>query len=301
MRSTENKLGIGFIGLGAMGYHMAAHLVRSENHVYVWNRTPEASARFFAEHAEYGTLTIAADLSSLAAACDIIFTCVSADHALSVIIKQLLPALLPDAIICDHSTTAPETARQIAESLQSYQCHFVDAPVSGGVEGARKGSLVTMVGGDETIVKRISPLLASYTTKVARMGAVGSGQATKAVNQVMVAGIAEAVCEALALAEKMELPTDQLLELLGGGAAANWFMAHRGKTMLANEFDVGFKLSLLYKDLGICEELARNLDLDLHLVRQARIDYGRLMQAGEGDFDISALVHIKQGKIKQKA
>lgn len=297
MQVAVQKITLGFIGLGAMGYPMAAHLLKSGHPVQVWNRTAAVSAGFVAEYAAQGDLHIAADLASLAADCNVIFTCVSADKDLTGIIRQLLPALADNTVICDHSTTAPDTARQISRDLATVACHFVDAPVSGGVEGARKGTLVTMVGGDETIVERISPLLECYTGKIARMGPVSAGQATKAVNQVMVAGIAEAVSEALALAEKMELPSDQLLEVLGGGAAGNWFMAHRGQTMLADRFDVGFKLSLLHKDLGICEELARNLDLDLYLLRQARDDYRRLMEAGEGDFDISALIHIKQGRI----
>jgi len=297
MQANAGKITVGFIGLGAMGYPMAAHLLHSGRPLQVWNRTAAVSARFEAEHADQGKLQVATGLPALATACRVIFICVSADQDLLGIIDQLLPALVAGTVICDHSTTAPETARRINEILQTGQCHFVDAPVSGGVEGARRGTLVTMVGGEKAIIERISPLLSCYTGKVARMGQVSTGQATKAVNQVMVAGIAEAVTEALALAEKMELPAGQLLEVLGGGAAGNWFMAHRGHTMLADEFEVGFKLSLLHKDLGICEELARNLDLDLHLVRQAREDYRRLMEAGEGDSDISALIHIKQGKI----
>ncbi|MBE9548665.1 MAG: NAD(P)-dependent oxidoreductase [Proteobacteria bacterium] len=297
MQNTAEKFTVGFIGLGAMGYPIAGHLLHSDSPIQVWNRTSAVSARFQAEYANQGELQVASALPELATACRVIFTCVSADQDLFNIIDQLLPALVAGTVICDHSTTAPDTARQINKSLQAVQCHFVDAPVSGGVEGARRGTLVTMVGGEKAIIEQISPLLTCYTSKIARMGPVSTGQATKAVNQVMVAGIAEAVTEALALAEKMELPAGQLLEVLGGGAAGNWFMAHRGKTMLADEFEVGFKLSLLHKDLGICEELARNLDLDLHLVRQAREDYRRLMEAGEGDSDISALIHIKQGKI----
>lgn len=296
MQAGVNKT-VGFIGLGAMGSPMAAHLLKSNCNLQVWNRTTSVAEQFQAEHAAGGRLQVASNLTVMAAECEAIFTCVSADNDLTGILDELLPTLPSNAIVCDHSTIAPETAIKLGRKLASVDCHFIDAPVSGGIEGARKGSLVAMVGGDKAIIERISPWLDCYTSKISRMGDIGSGQATKAVNQVMIAGIAEAVTEALALAEKLKLPTNQLLEVLGGGAAASWFMAHRGQSMLEERFSEGFKLSLLYKDLGICEELARNLDLDLHLLRSARQDYQRLIQAGEGDFDISALIHLKQGKI----
>lgn len=287
---------VGFIGLGAMGKPIAAHLLKAACNLQVWNRTISVANHFQAEHIAQACVQVVSNLRAMAAECETIFTCVSADKDLIGIVDELLPSLQANTIVCDHSTIAPETATKLGHKLAAVNCHFIDAPVSGGVEGARKGSLVAMVGGEKAIIERISPLLDCYTRKISRMGEIGAGQATKAVNQVMIAGIAEAVTEALALAERLKLPTNQLLEVLGG-AAGNWFMQHRGQSMLAEQFTVGFKLSLLYKDLGICEELARNLDLDLQLLRQAREDYHRLIQAGEGSSDISALIHLKQGRI----
>ncbi|MCF6262162.1 MAG: NAD(P)-dependent oxidoreductase [Xanthomonadales bacterium] len=296
MQVGVNKT-VGFIGLGAMGKPMAAHLLKAACNLQVWNRTTSVAEHFQAEYVAQDRLHVAANLSTMAADCETIFTCVSADKDLIEIADELLPSLSVNSIICDHSTIAPKTASTLGLKLASVGCHFIDAPVSGGIEGARRGSLVAMVGGDKTIIERISPLLNCYISKISRMGCIGTGQATKALNQIMIAGIAEAVTEALALAEKLKLLTNQLLEVLVGGAAASWFMSHRGQSMLEERFSEGFKLSLLYKDLGICEELARNLDLDLYLLGSAREDYYRLIQTGEGDFDISALIHLKQGRI----
>jgi 3-hydroxyisobutyrate dehydrogenase len=138
------------------------------------------------------------------------------------------------------------------------------------------------------------PVLEAIAGTVTHMGPVGSGQATKAVNQVIVAGIAEAVCEALALAEKLNLPSERLLSVLGAGAAGSWFLEHRGQSMLENEFDVGFKLSLLLKDLRICQSLARELDIPVPTVDAATRDYAELVKMGDGDHDISGLIRLKR-------
>jgi len=151
-----------------------------------------------------------------------------------------------------------------------------------------------MAGGDFANISRLMPVLESFSATVTHMGPVGTGQATKAVNQVMVAGIAEAVCEALALAEKLKLPTQRLLAVVGAGAAGSWFLEHRGNTMLDNQFDVGFKLSLLLKDLKICQELARELDIPVTTVDAAVADYHKLVEVGDGDNDISGLIKLKR-------
>jgi len=171
----------------------------------------------------------------------------------------------------------------------------VDAPVSGGVEGAKKGTLSVMAGGDSANISRIMPVLEVISSTVTHMGPVGSGQATKAVNQVMIAGIAEAVCEALALAEKLNLPSERLLSVVSAGAAGSWFLERRGQTMLENKFDFGFKLSLLLKDLLICRTLAQELDISLPTVEAAIKDYRDLVDLGDGDHDISGLIRLKRG------
>jgi len=231
----------------------------------------------------------------LASACNVILTCVSADQDLLDVVGQLLPGVKPGSVLVDTSTVSPATARQVSVSLGDFGCGFVDAPVSGGVEGAKKATLSVMAGGNSAHMSRIMPVLEAISSTVTHMGPVGTGQATKAVNQVMIAGIAEAVCEALALSEKLNLPSERLLNVVGSGAANSWFLGHRGKTMLENQFNVGFKLSLLLKDLLICQSLARDLDISMPTTEAAIKDYRVLVDIGDGDHDISGLIRLKRG------
>jgi len=206
----------GVIGLGAMGVSMAKNLADAGLLSTVWNRTV-SKANAFAEEAG---VAIAADPAQLASDCNVILTCVSADEDLLNVIAQILPSVKPGTTVVDTSTVSPATAQQIAASLSEADAGFVDAPVSGGVEGARKGTLSVMAGGDSANILRIMPVLEAISASITHMGPVGSGQATKAVNQVMIAGVAEAVCEAIALAEKLNLPSERLLSVVGAGAGA---------------------------------------------------------------------------------
>lgn len=280
----------GVIGLGAMGEPMAQHLLRAGFLRMVWNRNPEKATQFTARN----NVSVADTPAQLAAGCNVVLVCVSADADLLEVIGQLLPGVQPGSIVCDLSTVAPATARQVAARLAEVGAGFVDAPVSGGVEGAKKGSLSVMAGGESANISQIMPVLEVLSAKVTHMGPVGSGQATKAVNQVMVAGIAEATCEALALAEKLNLPSERLLSVVSAGAAGSWFLAHRGASMLENRFDTGFKLSLLLKDLLICRSLAQDLDIKIPTVEAAIMDYSVLVEKGHGDHDISGLIHLKR-------
>jgi len=285
------KIKAAVVGLGAMGAPMARHLADAGLLGMVWNRTG-SKAEALAEE----TGVVAADeLEHLATGCNVILTCVSADQDLLEVIGKLLPGVKPGSVVVDTSTVSPATARQVSASLLEAGAGFVDAPVSGGVEGAQKGTLSVMAGGDSANISRIMPVLEAISASVTHMGPVGSGQATKAVNQVMIAGIAEAVCEALALAEKLNLPSERLLPIVGAGAAGSWFLEHRGPTMLENHFDVGFKLSLLLKDLLICQALAQDLDINTPTVDAAIRDYRALVELGDGDHDISGLIRLKRG------
>ncbi len=287
----NDKIRAGVIGLGAMGAPMAQHLANAGYLGMVWNRSPEKSAQFAARSG----VAAAGSPAQLAAGCNVILVCVSADADLLDVIGQLLPGVTPGSVVCDLSTVAPATARQVAARLAKLGAGFVDAPVSGGVEGARKGTLSVMAGGESANVSQIMPVLETFSASVTHMGPVGSGQATKAVNQVMVAGIAEATCEALALAEKLNLPSQRLLSVVSAGAAGSWFLDHRGASMLENQFDIGFKLSLLLKDLLICRSLAQDLNVSLPTVEAAIRDYSALVEKGHGDHDISGLIHLKRG------
>ena len=288
MEFENTKAGV--VGLGAMGTPMARHLANAGLLAMVWNRTGE-KASVFAD--EIGVIA-ASDPAQLAAGCNVILTCVSADQDLLDVVGQLLPGVQRGSVLIDTSTVNPATARKVAASLANVGCDFVDAPVSGGVEGAQKGTLSVMAGGESANISRIKPVIEAISSTVTHMGPVGAGQATKAVNQVMIAGIAEAVCEGLALSEKLNLPAERLLSVVGTGAAGSWFLGHRGSTMLENEFDVGFKLSLLLKDLLICQTLAQDLDITMPTVEAAIRDYTRLVELGDGSNDISGLIRLKR-------
>jgi 3-hydroxyisobutyrate dehydrogenase len=287
----NEKIRAGVIGLGAMGAPMAGHLAQAGLLKMVWNRS---NAKAEAVANENGVL-VAEGPKQLAEACNVILTCVSADRDLLQVVEQLLPGIRPGSVLVDTSTVSPATARQVSDMLKKAGAGFVDAPVSGGVEGAKKATLSVMAGGESANISRIMPVLEAISATVTHMGAVGCGQATKAVNQVMIAGIAEAVCEALALAEKLNLPSERLLSIVRAGAAGSWFLEHRGQTMLENSFDVGFKLSLLLKDLLICQDLAQELDISMPTVESAIKDYRDLVELGDGDHDISGLIRLKRG------
>lgn len=279
-----------FIGLGAMGAPMAGHLKTHGLLTAVANRT---HAKAVALAAELG-VSAPDTLAELASQCDIIALCVTADADVLSTVDALASHLKPGAIVIDHSTVAPATAKQAASRLAAVGVHFLDAPVSGGVEGAKNGKLSVMVGGDTGVIERARPVLEAYALRITHLGDVGAGQATKAVNQVLVAGIAQAVCEGLALGEALGLDPQRLIPTLGAGAAGNWFLDKRGASMLRNEFNVGFKLALLHKDLAIVDGIAGQAGVDRHVIQQSLADYAELMSQGYGDDDISALIRLKR-------
>ena len=281
----------GVIGLGAMGEPMARNLHRTGYLETVWNRTAEKSQQLGNEL----DILVAADQAALAQCCDLILLSVSADADVLAVVEALLPGLGAGKIVLDTSTTSSDTACQAAALLQPLGVEFLDAPVSGGMEGARNGTLAMMVGGNAAVLNRIAPVLDAIAGRIEHMGPVGAGQATKAVNQVMAAGINQAVSEALAFAAALELPLDKVIDVVGSGAAGNWFLAHRGPTMTRGNFEPGFRVALHHKDLAICKQMAQQFDVALPVVEMTLIHYRRLMRAGLGDLDISALYREKQG------
>ena len=238
---------------------------------------------------------VAASPALLAAECELIVTCVSRDKDVIEMVEAIANGIQADAIVVDTSTVSSDTAKQAAEILKNKNAHFLDCPVSGGVEGAKKGTLAMMVGGDEAALDRARDTLSAIAANIAYIGPTGSGQACKAVNQLMAAGINQAVTEALAFGQAMGLDMDKVVDIVSTGAAGNWFLDHRGKSMLANQFNPGFKLSLHHKDLKICQSMAENLsDNKLPMVEMTLIHYQRLMEEGFGEEDISALFRVKK-------
>ena len=286
-----STLRVGFVGLGAMGWSMAGHLHRLGLLVAVSNRTHGKAKRFAAEHAGVQAFVDAGDL---AAHCDVVVSCVTADSDVLGLAEALAARARPGLVLVDTSTIASTSAKRAADVLRAADADFVDAPVSGGVEGARNGKLSVMAGGDAATLDRVRPAIEAFAARITHMGAVGAGQNTKAVNQVIVAGIAQAVCEGLALGEALGLEPDKLLPTLGAGAAANWFMDKRGATMLRDEFAVGFKLQLLHKDLKIVRELAIAAGVNHDIVDLSLANYATLMAEGRGDDDTSGLIRLKR-------
>ncbi len=284
-------LRVGFIGLGAMGMGMARNLHAQGWLSIVWNRSRERAASLARELG----IAVADEPAGVAGAADCIVTSVSRDADLAAVVAALLPGIMPGAVVCDTSTVGAETARSLSRRLAERGAHFLDCPVSGGVEGARTGRLAMMVGGEAEVLARVRAPLASMAAAIVHMGPAGSGQATKAVNQIMAAGIAEAVTEALAFGEAMGLSMDKAIEVVSQGAAANWFLSHRGPSMLKGQFAPGFRVSLHHKDLAICRDMAAGAGgMALPVVEMTLSDYGRLMAEGYGDEDISALFRIKR-------
>jgi len=280
----------GIIGLGAMGAPMARNLHTAGHLATFWNRTPETAAALAGELG----IAPAADPQALAGQCALIILSVSADTDVLEVIDLLTPGLQPGGVVIDTSTVSRATALAAAERVQAAGGEFLDAPVSGGIEGARNGTLAMMAGGAVEVLERVRPVLAAIAGRIEHMGPVGAGQATKAVNQVMAAGINQAVTEALAFAEALELPLDKVIDVVGSGAAGNWFLTHRGPSMTQGTFDPGFRVALHHKDLAICKQMAEHFDVALPVIEMTLIHYRRLMEAGFGDEDISALFREKR-------
>jgi len=283
----------GWVGLGAMGWPMAANLAKNTSLDYVWNRNIEKAIDF----RETYDVRQAGGLQQVANACELIFICVSADDDLCAVINKMKPVLKPETIIVDHSTVCASTSKAIAAELKDLQVEFLDIPVSGGVEGAKNATLSMMAGGEEGALKRVTPTLRHMASKIVYMGESGNGQSTKAVNQIMSAGINQAVTEALAFGEAMQLDMNKVIEVVGGGAAANWFLEHRGNTMVNDNYNAGFKVGLHHKDLNLCKNMMSDLtegDKSLPIVEMTLIHYQRLIAAGYGDEDISSLYRLKK-------
>lgn len=280
----------GFIGLGAMGLPMATNLAEAGFLAAVWNRSAVVSEKLAGEL----KVLRATSPAELAQQTDVILTCVSADADVLSVVEQLLPGLQQGQIIVDTSTISADTANKAAKIVSEKSVYFLDAPVSGGVEGAKNGTLAMMIGGEVIALERVTPVLTALTSKIMHMGSVGAGQGTKAVNQVMAAGINQAVTEALAFAQAQGLPMEKVIEVISGGAAGNWFLQHRGPTMTQNKFQPGFKIALHHKDLKICQSSAERLGIKLPLTEMTIDHYQTLMNNGCGDDDISGLYKLKR-------
>ena len=277
---------VGMIGLGAMGLGMARNLAKAGFLTAVYNRTTAKTLEF--KVATY-------DLpEALAAEVDIVLICVSADQDVIGLVEAIAKTIKPGSIVVDLSTVSSDTAQKAAAILLKKEVIFLDAPVSGGVEGAKNGTLAMMVGGNIKALEKARPALEAIAKRIIHIGGTGSGQATKAANQIMCAGINQAVTEALAFAQSQGLEIDKVIDVISGGAAGNWFLEHHGYTMTQDIFAPGFKLALHHKDLKICQTMAAQSDIAIPLSDMTVINYEQLMNDGYGDEDISALYRLKK-------
>lgn len=284
------------IGLGAMGAGMAGNLHRAGFLSGAWNRTRTRGETVASKHG----FSHSESIKDACKHADLAIISVSADQDLRDVSHQLVSILPAGTIVLDTSTVSADTAREVSQAFAEAGIAFLDGPVSGGKEGAENGTMVMMVGGEPELMQRIMPILEVITSRATHMGPVGAGQATKAVNQIMAAGILQAVSEALAFGEAQGLDMAEVIELLSGGAAGNWFLAHRGLSMTQGRFEPGFRIALHHKDLKICQAMAAKQHASLPCVEMTLVHYQRLIEAGHGDEDISALYRVKRALFESK-
>jgi 3-hydroxyisobutyrate dehydrogenase len=278
---------VGFCGMGTMGAAMAANVVGAGFPLSVWNRSPgRAGLPVAAGASEVGSPR------AVAAASDIVVLCVSDTPDVEAVLfgpDGVAEGLARGALVIDCSTISPRATRDFAERLAAVGVGFVDAPVSGGSEGAQKGTLTVMVGGSDDDVARAMPVLGAMGATITHMGASGAGQATKAVNQVILSGVYLGVAEGMVLAMKSGLDAEKVAGALAGGAAGSWVLQNRSGRMIDNEYPLGFRIALHLKDISIALEMAREVGAALPVTAMASQIESGLVARGFGDDDNSAL------------
>jgi len=275
---------VAFIGLGALGRPMAANLLRAGHPLHVHNRTPDAARPLLEAGAQW-----AASPAKAAAAAPCLCLCLSDDAAVEAVLGAAIAGLTPGSLVIDFSTISPATSQSMATALQRIDVAYLDAPVTGGTEGARAGTLSVLVGGAVESLERARPLLEVVGSTITHFGPAGAGQQAKAINQILVAGSYAAVAEAMALGQRLGLPMDDLRQALARGAAGSWALDHRAAGMVAGQFPLGFRLALHRKDLAIALAAAAEAGLELPVCRTVAAMEDVLMAAGHGDEDVSAL------------
>lgn len=275
-----------FLGLGVMGYPMAGHLTAKGHDVRVWNRTTSRSGAWAAQHSGEAFDTAADAVKGV----DFVMLCVGADKDVFDVIDQISDTLKPGAIVIDHTTASPDCARRVAKILADLGCQFLDAPISGGQSGAEAGTLSVMCGGDVVPFETALPVMQSYGRTITHLGASGAGQTAKCVNQICIAGTLQGLSEGIRFAQAAGLDADTLLAAIGGGAAQSWQMDNRLKTMAIDEFDFGFAIDWMRKDLGIAMDEAARMGVVLPVTEQVDAAYATIQADGGARQDTSALI-----------
>jgi 3-hydroxyisobutyrate dehydrogenase len=289
-QNAGDLLNTSFIGLGAMGMHMARNLHRAGLLRACWNRSRDKAQALATETG----CELPADPAALARISDVVVLCVSADADVLGVIDALLPGARAGLIVIDCSTVSATTAREAAARLARVGADFLDCPVSGGVEGARDATLAIMCGGTAEAFERARPVLDKLGRTVMHIGPTGSGQATKATNQIMCAGVIQAVSEAMAFAKAQGLPLEKVIDTLGKGAGSSWYFVNRAPFMARGSFPAGFRVRLHDKDLKICRDMAAERGAELPVVEVTLAQYEELIRSGHGDEDISTIFRLKE-------
>jgi 3-hydroxyisobutyrate dehydrogenase-like beta-hydroxyacid dehydrogenase len=272
-----------------MGYPMAGHLKKAGHQVCVYNRNHDKA---FAWQKEFGG-DVAATPALAAQDCDIVFCCVGNDDDVRQVAlgeQGIFAGLAKESILVDHTTASAELAVELAQIAQQNGQYFLDAPVSGGQAGAENGVLTVMVGGEQAVFDKVEPVMTAFARFSQLMGKVGSGQLAKMVNQICFVNTVQGLAEGLNFAQKAGLDTDKLLDTIGKGAAGSWQMDNRGKTMCAREFDFGFAVDWVRKDLAIAFAEAEKLGADLSITKQLDGYYQEVQENGGSRWDTSSLI-----------
>jgi 3-hydroxyisobutyrate dehydrogenase len=286
----ENSRKIAFLGMGVMGYPMAGHLHLAGHKVTVYNRTPAKSEAFCAEFkgASHGLTP-----KTAAADADIVFCCVGNDDDLRSVVlggDGAFAGMKPGAIFVDNTTASATVARELYAAAKKTGLHFVDAPVSGGQAGAQNGALTVMCGGDAAAFDQVKPAGMAFSKAFTLMGESGAGQLTKMVNQICIAGLVQGLSEAVAFGQKAGLDVDQVLDVIGKGAAQSWQLDNRGKTMVADKFDFGFAVDWMRKDLGLVMDESRRNGARLPVTALVDQFYADVQAMGGQRWDTSSLI-----------
>jgi len=277
---------VAFAGLGVMGFPMAGHLAKAGHEMAVFNRTPDKAQRWVGAHGGRAGATAA----EAAADAEIFVLCVGNDDDVRQVVAQALPAMAPGGIVVDHTTTSAVVARDMAVLAAAGGRAFVDAPVSGGQAGAENGQLTIMCGGEKATFERVAPVIGVYAKAIRLMGGPGSGQLTKMVNQVCIAGVVQGLAEGLHFARRAGLDPQDVYEAISKGAAQSWQMDNRWKTMSEGKFDFGFAVDWMRKDLGLVLDEARRNGAALDVTAMVDRYYAEVQALGGGRWDTSSLV-----------
>ncbi len=287
--TTTPARNVAFLGLGVMGFPMAGHLALAGHQVTVYNRSA-AKAQAWADEFKGRT---AATPREAAAGADIVFCCVGNDDDLRSVVlgpNGAFAGMGKDTVFVDHTTASADVARELHGKAREAGLHFVDAPVSGGQAGAQNGMLTVMCGGDAEPFARIEPVAQAFSRSIVLLGASGSGQLAKMVNQICIAGLVQGLSEAIAFGQRANLDMAQVLAVISKGAAQSWQMENRGKTMVEGKFDFGFAVDWMRKDLGLVLDEAKRNGARLPVTALVDQFYADVQQAGGNRFDTSSLI-----------